>query len=120
MKRIYFITCRAAGMAKIGLSENPAARLMKMQRSCPLPLALEASFAQAPGIKSQSRECAERRLHEKHDSARSHAEWFRLTPELEADIQAVKAGVFDALALPVATILTWNSKPVRQAGSAAA
>lgn len=117
MNRIYFVTCRQVGMVKIGLSADPAARLMEMQKHSPLPLVLEAAFAQPEGVRKQSRECAERRLHERHAPAHSHAEWFRLTDAIEADIDAARSGDFDANALPIATLLSWSS--ARQ-GSAAA
>jgi hypothetical protein len=115
MNLIYFITCRQVGMCKIGLSVDPVERLAKMQKHSPLPLELEATFPQPFGVTKQSRACAERRLHEKHRACHSHAEWFALTPEIEADIAAAKAGEFDPAALPVATMLTWTGFSRKQA-----
>lgn len=122
MRRVYFITSRTTGMCKIGSSADPTDRLFKIQSNSPVALVLEASFAVADGIGRGALECPERRLHERHLASRSHGEWFRLTPTLEADIAAAKAGDFDVRSLPVATILSWtgNAEAIRAAKQKAA
>lgn len=77
---VYFISCREIDYVKIGYAFNPVARLSHLRTSCPLELTLEGAI---PGGFAKERE-----LHQRFASARIRREWFRLTLELQAEIDA--------------------------------
>lgn len=118
-KAIYFIGAPSLGMVKIGHSADVATRLRDVRRHSPVPLVLLAALPvegdDSPRARRQQM-AIERRFHERHFDARVHDEWFRLTPELRADIEAVRAGSFDVEALPPPTIRTWRGGCIKCAG----
>lgn len=73
---IYFITAREIGRVKIGFSEEPRSRFMKMRTDSPIQLALERI---CDGTVHDERE-----LHTRFAQHRSAGEWFNLAPEIEA------------------------------------
>ena len=73
---IYFVTARSVGRVKIGLSDNPAGRFVKMQVDSPVPLTLERV---CPGEIAE-----ERLLHEKFAADRAAGEWFVLSGAIDA------------------------------------
>lgn len=73
---IYFITARDVGRVKIGFSEEPRSRFMKMRTDSPMPLHLERI---CEGSKAD-----ERALHLRFSDHRLNGEWFAIAPEIEA------------------------------------
>lgn len=82
MKRVYFIK-------PIG---SPAARLGSLETWSPFPLEV---IAELPGDMT-----LERRFHAKFQDSHERREWFGWTPELQATVDAIKAGRFDVDSLP--------------------
>lgn len=78
---IYFITAREIGRVKIGFSDEPRQRFVKMRTDSPVPLELERI---CDGGKAD-----ERALHDRFASARLQGEWFALIPEIEAHMQTL-------------------------------
>lgn len=76
---IYFITARAIGRVKIGFSEEPRSRFVKMRTDSPVPLELERICEG-----SQADEAA---LHERFAEYREMGEWFRLAPAIERHME---------------------------------
>lgn len=75
---VYFITCRAVNMVKIGYAENAShvkARLIGLRTGCPLDLALEMVV---PGGMAE-----EKALHELLKADRVRGEWFTITDTIE-------------------------------------
>jgi Meiotically up-regulated gene 113 len=70
---IYFV--HAAGLIKIGLSKNIAARLEDLRTACPVDLTL--LYFVHDGDRTQ-----ERRFHRRFAAHHSHREWFRYEGEL--------------------------------------
>jgi hypothetical protein len=79
---VYFITCRAVNMVKIGYAlapHNVRQRLIGIRVCCPLDVALEMYL---PGD-----EAAEKALHAQLKAHRVRGEWFWITEEIENLIQ---------------------------------
>jgi hypothetical protein len=80
---IYFVTAREIGRVKIGVSDEPRGRFVKMRTDSPVPLALErlceGSFAE------------EKALHRRFHADRLSGEWFTLSPEIEAYMSTLDA-----------------------------
>lgn len=72
---IYIITAPTIGLAKIGFARMPYQRLSNLRIGSPVPL-LFAAFI--PGTIEN-----EKQLHRRFGQARSHGEWFEITPELQ-------------------------------------
>lgn len=75
---VYFV--EGAGLIKIGFAVSPLARFAAMLTVSPVPLSLLASM---PGGQTM-----ENALHKRFAASRSHGEWFRNAPELDAVISA--------------------------------
>lgn len=73
---IYFITARDLGRVKIGYSEEPRSRFIKMRTDSPVTLALERIRDGGVDV--------ERTLHARFAAYRLNGEWFNLSPEIEA------------------------------------
>lgn len=82
---IYFITAREIGRVKIGFSEEPRSRFVKMRTDSPIPLELERICA---GDRT-----AEAALHEWFASDRLSGEWFNLSDTIESYMQGLQAFV---------------------------
>lgn len=90
---VYFMRqISGGGPVKIGHSYKPEARIYAYNTMSPYPLEIVALF---PGDIT-----IENRFHILFSHLRSHHEWFRSAPELEAVIADVQAGTFDADSLP--------------------
>jgi hypothetical protein len=79
---VYFITCRAVNMVKIGYAESPfkvKQRLTGIRVCCPLDVALEMHL---PGGRAE-----EAAMHEQLRAHRVRGEWFWITEEIENLIQ---------------------------------
>lgn len=72
---IYFITAREVNRVKIGFSDAPRIRFMKMRTDSPMPLALERVCEGDMGL--------ERDLHQRFASDRRNGEWFDISPAIE-------------------------------------
>lgn len=79
---VYF--AESAGRVKIGWSKKVATRIAQLQTGCPEPIRLLATTPGGLGL--------ERRLHQQFAAARVNGEWFELTPELRAHIEATVGG----------------------------
>lgn len=73
---IYFITCREIGRVKIGFSDEPRSRFIKMRTDSPLALVMERI---CEGTTQD-----ERALHERFAADRQNGEWFTLSDDIEA------------------------------------
>lgn len=82
---IYFITAREVGRVKIGFSEEPRTRFMKMRTDSPMPLALERI------CEGNMRD--ERNLHMRFAKDRVNREWFNLSPEIISHMETLPAVV---------------------------
>lgn len=92
---IYILVAETAGMVKIGASSRPEPRFWVTQAHSPVPLVLAAV---APGTWRH-----EKALHAMFREHHSHAEWFRMTPEIEAIIARIRSGeALDTIAPTVA------------------
>ncbi|MEW6626559.1 MAG: GIY-YIG nuclease family protein [Pseudomonadota bacterium] len=78
---IYFITARDVGRVKIGFSEAPRTRFIKMQTDSPMPLVLERIC--------DGDTADERALHQRFAGHRVNREWFTLVPEIEAHMETL-------------------------------
>lgn len=90
---VYFI--RPVGMdgpVKIGFGHAPKERCGVLETWSPFPLEVAAQIKGGGQL--------ERRFHALFKDQHSHREWFEWSAELEAVIQAVRAGTFDVEALP--------------------
>lgn len=79
---VYFAGCD--DRVKIGWSRKVATRIAQLQTGSASPIRLLGTTPGGRGL--------ERRLHEQFASARLHGEWFELTPELRAHIEATAGG----------------------------
>ncbi len=86
---VYFIRPGDLPLVKIGWTENLTHRLAVMQTGNHEPLWVDLAY---PG--SRHNEYA---LHASFDAARQIGEWFRLTPEITAHIEAHRAIAPDAM-----------------------
>lgn len=77
---VYFVSARDLDMIKIGYAFNPVHRYKTLRIFSPVPLTLEGAI---PGGYDKERE-----LHKKFALARSHGEWFRMCPGIQAEIDA--------------------------------
>lgn len=75
---IYFIYCAAQRAIKIGVADDPAARLQSLQTGCPDRLTL---LVVIPGGRPE-----EAALHGRFKDIRLRGEWFRESPELMEEI----------------------------------
>ena len=80
-RAIYFIVNRRASAVKIGVADDPVARLATLQIGCPDRLEL---FAQMPGDVAY-----ERALHNAFAEYRTHGEWFRLDGDLAQFVRSL-------------------------------
>lgn len=83
---IYFIRNLRSRSVKIGISEDPAARLASLQTGNEDELLLEVAIPDADLS-------LERRLHDEWSSLRLRGEWFRSDPRLEAYIAELKRSI---------------------------
>lgn len=77
---VYFVSAREVDLVKIGYAYNPVARFNHLRTSSPIELTLEGAI---PGGLDKERE-----LHQRFALARVRGEWFKLTPGLQAEIDA--------------------------------
>ena len=77
---VYFVSARELDLVKIGYAYNPVARWRHLRTSSPIELTLEGAI---PGGFTE-----ERGLHKRFALARVRGEWFKLTPQLQAEIDA--------------------------------
>lgn len=82
---IYFVTAREIGRVKIGFSDAPRSRFVKMRTDSPVPLELER-------ICDGSME-DERELHQRFQRDRVNREWFTISDEIEAHMATLPAAV---------------------------
>ena len=80
---IYFITAREIARVKIGISADPAARLLNLQSASPVELCLERV---CEGDRND-----EIKLHSKFACSRVRGEWFAITAEIEAHMATLPA-----------------------------
>ncbi len=76
---VYFIEAIGAGVIKIGISQNPEARLRSLQTASPTPLRLIVAVYGTANL--------ERRLHRKFSPMRRNGEWFADCQEIRAEIE---------------------------------
>jgi hypothetical protein len=77
---VYFITCRDLSMVKIGWAFEPRSRISALQGGNPYPLVIEALLDGEREVEAQ--------VHERFADHRVRAEWFHLSPAIEAVIEA--------------------------------
>lgn len=77
---VYFIVADQLGLVKIGQSRTPMARLSTLQISSPAKLRIALAFLANPST--------ERTLHRVLSAHHSHGEWFRLTDQVLAVMDA--------------------------------
>lgn len=75
---IYLIGGRTSPV-KIGFTNDLAARLLRLQMSCPIVLSVLASYR---GTRKDELE-----MHQRFRTFRLHGEWFERCPEIEAEIE---------------------------------
>ncbi len=93
MKRVYFIKpIGMDGPVKIGSSYLPVKRLEGLSVWSPFPLEI---IAEIDGDSS-----LERRFHAKFLNSFRSYEWFDITPEMQATVDAINSGFFDVETLP--------------------
>lgn len=102
MKFIYFLQAGPGGPIKIGISADPAARLVELQTGCPWPL-----FCL---FKAEGSVQNERDLHAVFDEDRIHREWFHPSRPLLGLIEAAKVAGFT---WPEPAMRSERSPPVR-------
>ena len=73
---VYFVTARALNRVKIGWSDDPQRRLVKMSADSPTPLVLERVCDGGQEVEAD--------LHARFAGARIAGEWFEISPEIEA------------------------------------
>ncbi|MDB5445652.1 MAG: hypothetical protein JWQ97_969 [Phenylobacterium sp.] len=78
---IYFVKDTLSGFIKIGFSDNPGLRLVKMQADCPGELVLQGMC--------EGDRAAEAALHRRYAHLHQRGEWFRPDAELAAHVEAV-------------------------------
>lgn len=78
---VYFIASADREMVKIGVTTDPDKRFAALRLSSPTPLELL-------GVISDRGEKFEQDLHVRFREHRSHGEWFRLCPEINAFIES--------------------------------
>ncbi len=79
---VYFIG-GDTGPVKIGVAHDVQRRLSEIRAACPVPMFL---LATAPGGFKQ-----EKTYHRAYASQRMHCEWFERTPEMQAEIDRLRA-----------------------------
>lgn len=77
---VYFISARELDLVKIGYAFDPVRRFHHLRTFSPVELTLEGAI---PGGRNKERE-----LHRRFALARARGEWFRLTPGIQAEIDA--------------------------------
>lgn len=93
---IYFVEAVGLNLIKIGYAMDPWQRFNVLLSAAPVPLKM---LAMKPGGPVE-----ETRLHQQFAAQRSHGEWFRRCPELDAliaehkteDFREVLAGILEA------------------------
>jgi hypothetical protein len=75
---VYFIAARELDLVKIGYAYNPLNRFNHLRTSCPVALTLEGAI---PGGRKKERE-----FHLRFAIARVRGEWFKLSPNLQREI----------------------------------
>lgn len=94
---IYFIQAGADGPVKIGYTKSLAGRFVKMQVDCPLPLRVLHYI--------HGDRAVEAALHARWAAARLRGEWFSPLPE-------IVAGTFDAVRLPIPSVVYRDLMPL--------
>lgn len=82
---IYFVTAREVGRVKIGFSDEPRSRFVKMRTDSPIALALERI---CEGSLDDERE-----LHARFQLDRVSGEWFMLSPDIEEHMATLPTAV---------------------------
>jgi hypothetical protein len=77
---VYFVSARELDLIKIGYAFNPVARYHSLRTASPVELTLEGAI---PGGYEKEGE-----LHKRFASDRMRGEWFRLSADLRAEIDA--------------------------------
>jgi len=77
---VYFV--QGAWLIKIGFASFPVERFASMLTGCPIPLSLLASTPGGPTLENY--------LHKRFAADRSHGEWFRRSPDLDAVIASAE------------------------------
>ncbi len=78
---IYFIRCALTGRVKIGFSEKPWSRLVKMRVDCPTELVMASVI--------EGDKAAEAALHKRFAAFHVRGEWFSETAELRDFVMAL-------------------------------
>jgi hypothetical protein len=73
---VYFVRAEGLDLFKIGVTNDPHARLASLKTNCPVPLKLVAV------ILATDAEETEDRVHRRFAHLRTAGEWFRSDPEL--------------------------------------
>jgi hypothetical protein len=81
--RVYFIEAVGLNVVKIGFARDITERIRKLAPGCPAPLRL---LGTVPGDLK-----IEQHYHERLAAHRTHGEWFKLCPALEAIISGIDA-----------------------------
>lgn len=79
-REVYFVHAKALGLVKIGIANSAVKRLRALATQSPAQLELLGV------IQTDRRGVLEQMLHGRFQHLRSHGEWFRLEPDLEAYI----------------------------------
>ena len=78
---VYFIRTEDLSVVKIGIADDPDARMTMLQVGCPYPLVLMATRSFT--TRQEAIQC-EQRLHKRFGKSHVRGEWFHLTQELRA------------------------------------
>lgn len=81
---VYFIQCKATKAIKIGHTRDVAKRLHNLQLGSAPLLGLVAMRWVSSPVEEESR------LHERYSALRLRGEWFRLSPDLLAEIESAR------------------------------
>lgn len=87
-EQLVYLVSNEAGHVKVGVAKDVARRLTNLQIASSTDLTLVLAMPGGPGL--------EREIHTRWAAARLRGEWFRVTPEIAAEIDA-----FRACAVPV-------------------
>lgn len=82
---VYVVEARGSGLVKIGFATNISHRLQQLRTSSAASLDL---LCQIPGGRALEKE-----LHQRFAAHRSHGEWFRFAPEIQAFVAEQRSAV---------------------------